>query len=359
MSRLKSIRSCGQRIWLDNLSRALLQQGELQRLIDEDGIAGVTSNPAIFYNSIARDPAYQTHLAELKQTLNDAEARYEALVIPDVQAACDLLLPQYRQSEAADGFVSLEVSPFLANDEAGTLAAARRLWQAVNRPNLMIKVPATAAGVAVFEQLIAEGLNVNITLMFSQQHVEAVFAAYVRGLERRLAAGQSLHGIKAVASVFMSRVDTLVDKLLDRHGSDEALVLRGRAAVAMAKAAYRYYRELFHGPRFAALKAAGARPQYLLWASTGTKNPAYSDVLYIEELIGEETVNTAPDATLAAFRDHGEAAPTLVRDVAAADAVLAQLAELDVDLLAVGEQLQREGLKLFDEAFDKLLTLTA
>ena len=359
MSRLKSIRSCGQRIWLDNLSRALVQQGELQRLIAEDGVAGVTSNPAIFYNAIAKDPAYQAHLAELKKSLDDAEARYEALVIPDVQAACDLLLPQYRQTEAADGYVSLEVSPFLANDEVATLAAARRLWQAVNRPNLMIKVPATAAGIAAFEQLIAEGLNVNITLMFSQRHVEQVFDAYVRGLERRLAAGQPLHGIKAVASVFMSRVDTLVDKLLDQYGADEALVLRGKAAVALAKRAYRHYRELFHGERFATLKAAGARPQYLLWASTGTKNPAYSDVLYIEELVGPETVNTAPDATLVAFRDHGQAAETLTRDVAGAELVLAQLAEMQIDMLAVGEQLQQEGLKLFDEAFEKLLSLTA
>lgn len=359
MSKLLSIRACGQRVWLDNLSRALLQEGELQRLIDVDGVAGVTSNPAIFYNAIAKDPRYQAQLAELKAGDGDAEARYEALVIPDVQAACDLLLPQYQQTEQADGYVSFEVSPFLANDEAGTLAAARRLWTAVSRPNLMIKVPATRAGITAFEQLIAEGLNVNITLMFSQSHVEAVFDAYIRGLQQRQEKGLPVAGIKAVASVFMSRVDTLVDKLLQQQGADEALVLRGRAAVAMAKQAYQYYLSLFNGAAFAALQEAGARPQYLLWASTGTKNPAYSDVLYIEELIGPETVNTAPDATLAAFRDHGDAAGRLLLDVDGAKEVLAQLDSLGIDMAAVGEQLQQEGLQLFDEAFEKLLTLTA
>lgn len=359
MSRLLSIRECGQRVWLDNLSRALLQEGELQRLIEVDGIAGVTSNPAIFYNAIAKDPRYQAQLTELKAQPIGAEARYESLVIPDIQAACDLLLPQYQQTAKADGYVSLEVSPFLANDEAGTLAAARRLWQAVNRPNLMIKVPATAAGVAALEILIAEGLNVNITLMFSQTHVEAVFAAYIRGLRQRADQGLPVAGIKAVASVFMSRVDTLVDKLLQQQGSDEALVLRGQAAVAMAKRAYQYYQWLFNSDAFAPLQAAGALPQYLLWASTGTKNPAYSDVLYVEELIGPETVNTAPDSTLAAFRDHGESAARLLLDHDEANAVLARLAELGVDMQAVGEQLQQEGLQLFDEAFEKLLSLTA
>ncbi|MEW9897288.1 transaldolase [Chitinivorax sp. PXF-14] len=358
MSRLIQIRNFGQRVWLDNLSRQLVAE-QLSNLVAEDGIAGVTSNPAIFYNAIAKDGRYQGDLARLKTENLSAEQRYEALVIPDIQAACDLMRTQYDATAKADGYVSFEVSPFLANDEAGTLVAARRLWQAVDRPNLMIKVPATAAGTAAFEQLIAEGLNVNITLMFSPRHVETIFDAYLRGLQRRVQQGLPVDHIKAVASVFMSRVDTLIDKKLDAIGSADALALRGKAAVAFARTAYHDYQTLFHGARFAELKAAGARPQCLLWASTGTKNAAYSDVLYIEELIGDETVNTAPDATLDAFRDHGQAAATLGQGLPQAEQTVAALAALGIDLNEVGEQLQQEGLKLFDDAFEKLLALTA
>jgi len=352
MNRLQAIRPFGQRIWLDNLSRELIESGELARLVHEDGIAGVTSNPAIFYKAISTDARYRDDLASLKQQPLSAEARYEALVIPDVQAACDLLASVYQASDLNDGYVSLEVSPALAHDAEGTLAAARRLWQAVARPNLMVKIPATAAGIEAFRQLTSEGVNVNITLLFSLTQVDAVWDAYIGGLTERHAAGHNVAGIKAVASFFLSRVDSLLDPQLPDG-------LQGKAAIALSKAAYARYQQRFHGSEFAALNAAGARPQYLLWASTGTKNKAYSDVLYVESLIGDETVNTVPDATLAAFRDHGVAADTLGQNLPAAQERLLDVAEAGIDLVAVGEQLQRDGLKLFDDAFDALLQLTA
>ncbi len=353
MNRLQAIRPFGQRIWLDNLSRELLASGELARLLQEDGIAGVTSNPAIFHKAISTDPRYREELAQLKTNpALSAEQRYETLVIADIQAACDLNLPQYRATAGDDGYVSLEVSPALSRDEAGTLAAARRLWAAIDRPNAMIKIPATAEGIAAFRQLTAEGINVNITLLFSLRQVEAVWDAYIAGLTARHAAGQPLGHIKAVASFFLSRVDSLLDAQLPAE-------LQGKVAVALSRVAYQRYLERFHGVEFAALKAAGARAQFLLWASTGTKNKAYSDVLYVESLIGDETVNTVPDATLALFRDHGHAAATLTQDVAAAQATLAAAAAAGVDFDAVGEKLQQDGLVLFEQAFAELLLLTA
>ncbi|WP_375592056.1 transaldolase [Chitiniphilus eburneus] len=358
MSKLAAIKPLGQRIWLDNLSRGLLQSGALQKLLDDDAIAGVTSNPAIFYKAISSDPLYTGDLAELKKQSLSAEQRYEKLVVPDVQAACDMNLPQYQSSKGLDGYVSLEVSPFLANDTQGTIDAAHRLWAEVNRPNAMIKVPATHAGILAFEQLIADGINVNITLMFSLKQTDDVLTAYIRGLEARRAAGNPIDHVRAVASVFLSRVDVLLDKQLEAIGSPEALALRGKSAIAFVKVAYQHYKQLFNGTRFKALKAAGAHPQRLLWASTGTKNPAYRDTMYVEELIGLDTVNTVPDATLDAFRDHGVAQSKL--DTAIEEAVLAmvQLRKLGIDFNLVGEQLQQEGLKLFDEAFEKLLKLT-
>ncbi|HJV06761.1 MAG TPA: transaldolase [Chromobacteriaceae bacterium] len=353
MTRLLSIRPFGQRVWLDNLSRELLSSGALARLLEQDGIAGVTSNPAIFYKAIRSDSSYQQDLTRLKADASlSAEARYEALVVPDIQAACDLLAPQYQQSGGDDGYVSLEVSPELAHDEDGTLAAARRLWREIDRPNAMIKIPATPAGIRAFRQLTREGINVNITLLFSLPQVEAVWDAYLAGLQARLADGQPLVGIKAVASFFLSRIDSLLDGKL-------AEALQGQTAIALAKTAYGRYLARFHGEEFAALRAAGARPQYLLWASTGTKNPAYSDVLYVASLIGAETVNTVPDATLAAFRDHGEAAATLAQDMEQAPALLAQVEAAGINLAQVGDELQRDGLRQFEVAFADLLKLTA
>ncbi len=351
---LRAVNALGQHIWLDNLSRTLLREGILQRLVEEDGINGVTSNPAIFQKALADSPYYRDDLAALMARPLSAEERYEALVIPDIQAACDVLRPVFERSGGDAGYVSLEVSPALAHDEEGTLSAARRLKKAVGRDNLLIKVPSTPAGIRAFERLIAEGVNVNVTLMFSLAHEEAVAQAYIRGARRWVQGGGDPKRLKSVASIFMSRVDTLVDKRLEALGGD-ALALRGKSAVAMAKRCYRRYRELFHGEAFADLAKVGVRPQYPLWASTGTKNPAYSDVMYLEPLIGPESVNTVPDATLAAFRDHGRAALTLTEGMAEADAQVAALAALGIDLDAVGEELQTDGVKLFVDAFDKLL----
>ncbi|TCO81982.1 transaldolase [Plasticicumulans lactativorans] len=355
MSRLRRIRELGQQVWLDNLSRELLDSGALARLIAEDGVAGVTSNPAIFYNAIAKGDGYGADLARVKARETDPERRFEALVLADIQAACDLLRPLYDETDGDMGYVSFEVSPRLAQNAAGTLAAARRLWAEIARPNAMIKIPATAACVPAVADAIADGINVNVTLIFSPRQLRDIFAAYRQGLERRAAAGQPVRHIRAVASVFISRVDALVDRLLP----ESAAHLRGTIAIAAAKDAYAEWQEIFGAARFAALRAVGARPQTLLWASTGTKNPAYRDVRYVEELIGPDTVDTVPDATLAAFIDHGEARATLAEGLAEARARLAELAALGLDRDALGEQLQAEGLKLFDEAFDKLLTLVA
>lgn len=348
----------GQQIWLDNLSRTLLNEGELARLIAEDGVAGVTTNPAIFHKAIADGRYYEDDLAELKRRPLSAEERYEALVIPDVRRACDLLADTHRASAGKAGYVSLEVSPALAHDAAGTVAAGLRLREAVGRANLLIKVPATAAGLQAIEDLIAAGASVNVTLMFSLAHVDAVAQAYLRGLQRLQHAGRALTSVRSVASLFLSRVDSLIDRQLEERGGD-ALALRGKTAVACARLAHRRNRALFDGPAFAALRTAGAHAQSMLWASTGTKNPTYSDLLYVEPLIGADTVNTLPDATLAAFRDHGRVAATLGDELDAAEAQLAALARLGIDLDAAGESLQQEGLLQFERAFDALLELTA
>jgi len=354
---LLAIRRYGQSIWLDNLSRTLLREGGLARYIEADGVTGVTSNPAIFQKAISDSPYYRDDIARLKQSGLSPEERFEALAIPDVREACDLLRPVWEQSGGDDGYVSLEVSPALAYDETGTVAAAERLHAQVDRPNVLIKVPATPQGVLAFEALTARGISVNVTLIFSLlQHME-VMRAYVRGIARWIEAGGDPRRVKSVASIFLSRVDTYVDKRLEALNIPEALALRGKSAVAMAKVAYGRYKELFHGPEFAPLKAAGARPQYPLWASTGTKNPAYSDVLYVEPLIGPETINTLPDATLAAFRDHGRAGPTLEENAERALNDYLTLERLGINMRDVGSELQVQGVKLFQDAFDQLIAL--
>jgi len=358
MNPLLQVRAQGQQIWLDNLSRTLLNEGQLARMIDADGVAGVTTNPAIFHKAIAGGRYYEDDLTQLKREPLDAEARYERLVIPDVQRACDLLRATWEASAGAAGYVSLEVSPALAHDSAATLAAGLRLKAAVSRDNLLIKVPATAAGLVAIEELIGHGVSVNVTLMFSLAHVDAVAAAYGRGLARLLAADGDVRRVMSVASLFLSRVDTLIDRELEELGG-QALDLRGKSAVALAKLAHQRYLERFGGAGFEALRALGARPQFMLWASTGTKNAAYSDLLYVEPLIGPDTVNTLPDATLAALRDHGTVAATLDRDVDAARAQFAALEALGIDLTKAGERLQQEGLRQFEEAFTSLLALTA
>lgn len=355
MSRIAAVSAFGQQIWLDNISRNLLDSGELQNWIAEHKVSGVTSNPAIFYNAIARDAGYQADLARLRREERDTERRFERLVLPDIQRACDLLRPLYESSGANKGYVSFEVSPSLSRDAAGTLSAATRLWREINRPNAMIKIPATRECLPAITGAIAAGINVNVTLMFSPAHVQGVFDAYIRGLEQRNVNGLPIDHIRAVASIFVSRVDTLADK----HIPDSHAELRGQLAIASARQAYQTWRGIFTAPRFAELHARRAVPQWCLWASTGTKNPAYSDVLYVESLIGADTVNTVPDATLAAFADHGQASATLEQQAEMAQSVIARCAALGLDLDVMGEQLQQEGLRAFEEAFAKLLACVA
>ena len=357
MNAIKQIAELGQSIWLDNLSRQLINQCELARLITDDGVSGVTSNPSIFHNAISTGADYAEDLARLKLTEPDAERRYEALVIADIQAACDLMRPVFDRSKGDDGYVSLEVAPRWAYDIEGTVAEGQRLVTQVARPNLLIKVPGTPQGAQAFETLTRLGINVNVTLLFSVTQTERVWEAYIRGLTARVAAGLDIRHSKAVASLFLSRVDTLIDARLTENGSPAALALRGKAAVAMAKNAYRRYEELFKDATFAHLEQIGGRPQYLLWASTGVKNPAYHDLMYVEPLIGAETINTLPDKTLDAIRDHGKPALNLGLGLGEANTQLAELAKLGIDLDSVGETLQADGVKQFTAAFDKLLAL--
>ena len=355
----------GQSVWLDYIQRCMIRSGELSRLIEEDGIRGVTSNPAIFQKAIAGTADYNETLKALAaDPKQEAIDRYEQLAIEDIQAAADILKPLYYQSSRQDGYVSLEVSPYLANDAEQTLEEARRLWLEVNRPNLMVKVPATAAGIPVIQQLISEGINVNVTLLFSQDAYLQVAEAYLSGLEAFAQAGGDISHVASVASFFISRIDTAVDGLIEKQLSaaaddttETALLesLQGKVAIANAKLVYQDYIALCDSDRWAALAKGGAQPQRLLWASTGTKNPQYSDVLYIEELIGPDTVNTAPPGTLSAFIDHGKARTSLVEDVENSKDVMAGLANVNIDFRAITDQLLLQGVKVFQEAFDQLL----
>ncbi len=358
MNATQRVTTLGQSLWLDNLSRSLIRDGTLAKLIAEDGVSGVTSNPSIFQNAVATSPYYADALAWLKVSETDIERRYEALVIPDIQDACDLLLPTHEASGGNDGYVSLEVAPRWAYDALNTVKEAQRLASWVNRRNLLIKVPGTPEGLSAFEALTTRGINVNVTLLFSVAQVQAVFDAYLRGLIARAQAGNDVRRNKAVASLFLSRVDTLVDARLTAIGTQEALSLRGKAAVAMAKLAYQSYLRTFHGEAFAVLAQQGATPQYLLWASSGVKNPDYNDLLYVEPLIGSETINTLPDKTLAALREHGQPAVRVAEGVAEAEAQLAELARLGIDMDTVGNTLQDDGVKLFEAAYQKLLQQT-
>lgn len=362
-NRLLAVKALGQRIWLDNLSRTLLEDGTLTRLIEEDGIAGVTSNPSIFYNAIRTDNRYQEQLDQLRIELDDLEACYESLVIPDIQKACDLNLFQFETSQGEDGWVSLEVSPNLAHDTEGTVENALRFVDEIHRPNLMIKIPATESGLKAMEILIGRGVSVNATLIFSLKHTEGVAHAYLRGIKQLISQGGDPRAIKAVASYFLSRVDTLVDKELARFDPKDVQGLYGKTAVNIAKLAYQRYQSLFapNESNWMHCHEANARPLWLLWASTGTKNPAYSDVKYVEELIAAQTVNTVPEGTLNAFRDHGTPLLTLntIEEFALAEAQHTQLAHLGLDLDLIGEQLQREGLQQFEQAYAKLLELMA
>ena len=363
---LKDLLSYGQSVWFDYIRRNLFTSGELKRLIEEDGLRGMTSNPAIFEKAIAGSTDY----ADLLQSLAakpglDATTRYEILAIRDIQDAADLLRPVYESSKRRDGYVSLEVSPYLANQTQATIAEARRLWKAVQRENLMIKVPGTVAGIPAFQQLISEGINVNVTLLFSQEVYEQVAEAYIAGLEQFAARGGDVSRIASVASFFISRIDSSVDSIIearlkqfqfkDPREQEQLKSLLGKVAIANGKQTYQRYLRIFGGNRWKALAAKGAQTQRVLWASTSTKNPNYCDVLYVEELIGRETVNTIPPATFDAFRDHGRPRASLTADLDSANKTMETLTKLGISMKEVTDKLTDDGVRLFAEAFDKLL----
>jgi transaldolase len=353
----------GQSVWYDNIERKLIQSGELQRLIDEDELRGVTSNPAIFEKAISGSDLYKDQLQELAEAGKSAVEIYEALAIRDIQSAADVLAPVYEKTGGTDGFVSLECSPLLAHDTAGTIDEARRLWKAVDRRNVMIKIPGTPEGMPAIEQCIYEGININITLLFSLDSYEKTVEAYTRGLTRRAAEGKPVDAISSVASFFVSRIDTAVDRQLEQkisesNSDEERSRLRsllGRAAIANAKMAYQKFLQVFHGEPFAELRERGAQVQRPLWASTSTKNPAYKDVYYVETLIARETVNTLPPQTLAAFRDHGEARLTIEENLDEERARLDELEAVGISLDEVTRQVLSDAVRLFVEPFEKLI----
>ncbi len=358
-SRLHTLHAAGQAVWLDYIDRDLVRSGTLARRITDDALTGMTSNPTIFEKALAQGTLYDEQIADADT--DDAWSLFELIAADDVRVACDVFRTVYDASQGHDGYVSLEVSPRVAHDTAGTVAEGRRLWALVDRPNVMIKVPATPEGIPAVQALIADGINVNVTLLFSVKMHAAVIEAYLAGLEARAAAGGDLRRVASVASFFVSRVDSAIDAELARRVQDGALpaeraeALAGRAAVANAKLAYRLAMAAFHGPRWEALAARGARVQRPLWASTSTKNPAYRDVMYVEQLIGPDTVNTLPPATLDAFRDHGETARTVDADVEASVRVLAELEDEGISLEAVTDQLLRDGVASFAASFESLL----
>jgi len=364
---LRELNTLGQSVWLDYIRRRELLSGEMKRLIDEDGVSGVTSNPTIFEKAIAGSNDYDLAIATLVEEGVSGAPLFERLEVEDIQTAADLFRATYDSTSGQDGFVSIEVAPDLAHDTGATISQARRLWQSVNRPNIMVKIPGTKEGLPAIEQCLSEGININITLLFAQERYEEVANAYVAALERRVREGKPIDRIGSVASFFVSRIDTLVDRLLDAKlgvASAEAqreriAALEGKVAIANAKAAYEKFKAIFSSARFQPLAAKGARVQRVLWASTSTKNPKYRDVVYAEELIGADTVDTMPPATVTAFRDHGRVRPSLEEDVAGGHRVLQQLAEVGVSLQAATQQLEDEGVASFTRDFEKLLQALA
>ena len=358
---LEKLETLGQSIWLDYIRRDLIANGELRRLIEEDGLRGMTSNPSIFEKAIAESHIYDQDIRDMALKKKDVKAIYEALSQRDVQNAADEFRSVYEKTDGKDGYVSLEVNPHLAHDTKGTIEEARRLWTALNRPNVFIKVPATSDGLPAIQQLISEGINVNVTLLFGLPRYRQVAEAYIAGLETRAAQGKPVRHIASVASFFLSRIDTLVDPLVEKFfdsggkKTEIARKVRGQVAISSAKAAYQIYKEIFGSNRFKKLADKGARVQRLLWASTSTKNPDYSDVKYIEPLIGPDTVNTVPLETIDAYRDHGDPKSSLEQDVKEANWIMARLPELRISIDKVTGQLEDEGVRKFVEPFDKLM----
>ncbi|MCL5946659.1 MAG: transaldolase [Chloroflexi bacterium] len=369
-NRLRQIQTLGQSVWQDNITRGQIQTGQLKQLIATDGISGVTSNPSIFEKAIAAGAEYDTAIRELVRQNRDTAAILDQMIIEDIQATADLFRPVWEAAHHHDGFVSIEVAPSLARDTQGTIKEARRLWAAVNRPNILVKIPGTAEGVPAIRQCLAEGININITLLFSIDHYEAVAGAFIEALEQRVAKGLPLDNIASVASFFVSRVDTITDKAINAKLSTETNPQRkaqlesllGRIAVANAKMAYARFEEIFSpsNARFAHLQSQGAQFQRPLWASTSMKDPKRRDVYYVEELLAPHTVNTMPDQTIDAFRDHGEVRGiTAKEDLAGERARLALLKQLGIDLDALTAELENDGIRLFSEAFEKLTSETA
>lgn len=361
---LKELLRYGQSMWLDYIRRDLVTSGKLKAMIEDDGLRGMTSNPSIFEKAIADSSLYDDMLASFASRGDlDATSRYEQIAIRDIQGAADILRSVYLESQFRDGYVSLEVSPLLAHKKRETIEEARRLWKAVNRENVMIKVPGTAECISAIQELIGEGININVTLLFSQQVYEKVAEAYIAGIETLSQRGGNLKKMAGVASFFISRIDTMVDKMIDEklkstgEPSQQALLkgLKGKVAIANGKLTYERYQKIFSGPRWDALASKGAQTQRVLWASTSTKNPAYRDVMYVEELIGPDTVDTMPPATVDAFRDHGRLRSSLTEDLAGAHKVMADLKKADISIDEVTAQLTTEGVKLFADAFEKLL----
>ncbi|PHQ78975.1 MAG: transaldolase [Coxiella sp. (in: Bacteria)] len=356
---LNKVEKLGQAIWLDYIKRDLIMSGDLKKLIDDDSLRGMTSNPAIFEKSFAESSDYEKDIKALAAKGNDLDAIYTELSERDVRDASDVFRTVYDKTDGKDGFVSLEVNPHLAHDTAGTLAEARRLWKELDRPNVLIKVPATKEGLPVIRQLISEGVNVNVTLLFGVPRYREVAEAYISGLEARAAKGEPVDHIASVASFFLSRIDVMVDPMLEKEmngGKNEALAkqMHGQVAIASAKAAYQAFDEMFNGDRFKKLVDKGARVQRLLWASTGTKNPDYSDVKYVDSLIGEETVNTVPVATFDAYRDHGDPKVRLTEDPDGDVDGFHRLADVGVNIDDVTQKLEDEGVDKFNKAFDQL-----
>jgi transaldolase/glucose-6-phosphate isomerase len=361
---LKDLLKFGQSVWLDYIRRDLLTDGELKRLIEEDGLRGMTSNPTIFEKAIAGGALYDDLLNSLRSRTDlDAKGRFEILAIRDIQDAADILRPVYDSSKRRDGYVSLEVSPYLARDTKGSLEEARRLWKAVGRENVMIKIPGTAEGLPAIHQALSEGININVTLLFAQDVYVKVAEAYIAGLEQFAKSGGDVSKMASVASFFISRIDSAVDAVIDAklkvskdaREQEQLKSLHGKVAIANGKQTYEKYQAIFSTDRWKALAAKGAQTQRVLWASTSTKNPAYRDVLYVEELIGPDTVDTIPPATFDAFRDHGKVRPSLTEDLASAHKTMAAAAKVGISMKEVTDKLTDDGVRLFSEAFDKLL----
>ena len=360
---LKGLLAYGQSPWMDYIRRDLLTSGQLQKYIDNDGLRGMTSNPAIFEKAITGSNLYNDILLSPEAKKLDANGIFEKIAIRDVQDACDIFKPVYAETKCRDGYVSLEVSPFLGFDTQASLGEARRLWKAVDRPNVMIKIPGTPEGLPAIRQALEDGININITLLFAQSAYEQVAEAFLSALEARAAKGQDISHVASVASFFVSRIDTLVDGKIEEKlktvtdAGQKALLesIRGKVAIANARVTYKKYQELFGGPRWKALAAKGAQTQRLLWASTSTKNPRYRDVIYVEELIGADTVDTIPPATIDAFRDHGKLRPSLTENVEGAAKTMANLSKAGISMKEVTDKLMVDGVKLFADAFKTLL----